>query len=104
MAKIVGYQIRENYTFEVDGKKSTLDDVTIHVEQRAVNTPGTVGAGRFVATYRVELKEFPSVVNQELKKTEIRGFLEECLGKECFLEKTLVGKSERLAGITFIGE
>ena len=104
MAKIVGYQIRDNYKYEIDGKPGVADDVTIHVEQRAINSPGTVGAGKFVATYRVAMNDFPYIVNQELKRSEFRGFLEECLGKECFLEKTLVGKSERLAGITFIGE
>lgn len=105
MAKIVGYQLRENFSFPgQDGKMATLDDVTIHVEQRAVSTSGTVGVGRFVATYKIELKEFPYVVNQDLKRSEIKGFLDACLGKECFLEKTLVNKNERLAGITFIGE
>ncbi len=105
MAKIVGYQIRDNYSFPgQDGKITTLDDVTIHVEQRAVNTPGAVSAGMFVATYKVEIKDFPHIVNEDLKRSEIRGFLEACLGKDCFLEKTLVGKSERLASITFLDE
>lgn len=102
MAKIVGYSIRENYTFEKDGKVTTLDDLTIHVEQKSVNTRGTITGGKFVAAYSMPIDEVSNIFQTNVKRSELKSFCEGILNKDCFIEKTLVGKNERLAGIEFV--
>lgn len=102
MAKIVGYRIRDNYTVKINNEVSTFNDVTLHVEQRAVTVSGCPGAGKFVATYAVPLDQVSNVFQTNVKRGELVSFLDSILNKDCFLEKTLVGQNERLAGIEFI--
>lgn len=99
MAKIIGYRIRENQSFpdpKDENKIIKVDNVELHVVQRSV---GDRAKGQFVAVYKIDRLQVGYVFNVEIKPGGLDAFLDSVLNKECFIEKTQVGKSEKVAYI-----
>lgn len=100
MAKIVGYRVRQNEKFEIDGVETVLNQVELHVTQRSV---GPRTAGVFAAVYKIQLNEFGYIFNIDMSKIQTyEEYLDTILNKECFIEKTLVGSKEKVCSIGFL--
>lgn len=97
MAKILGYRIRENEVFEIERQEVKINKVELHVAQRAI---GPRTRGNFVAIYGIEIPQVSYVFNVDLRKFEsLDAFLDTVVGKDCVIEKTQVGRNERIAYI-----
>ena len=100
MAKILGYRIRENQAFPDPKNENniiTVDCVELYVSQRAI---GDRAKGEFCAVYKIDRLQTGYVFNVDIRKFDsLDSFLDSVVGKDCFIEKTLVGKSERVCSI-----